>query len=212
MDAAKNVTATFTLTTPTTPTTPTAPRAALASLGAPIVKRTAQGFAVTVRFRTSQAGMARVRGLRAGRVAASVSLRVGAGRATIGPFPVKMGGLYVFELRLGGRTLRWRVCLGRCGAAATAAAFVVTREPPQVRRSGDAWSVILHFRENMISDGRVRALRGTRVLVNQHFLGRAGRIAVGPFLLGPGSYTLRITVTDPYGRTRTLTWIVALAR
>jgi uncharacterized repeat protein (TIGR02543 family) len=211
MDAAKSVTATFT-TTPSKPTPTPTTRAVLASLGAPIVRRSGQGFAVTLRFRTTQGGLARVRGLRAGRVGASVSLRVAAGRATIGPFPVKNAGLYIFELRLGGRTLRWRVCLGRCGAAATAGAFVVTREPPRVTRSGDAWSVTLHFRENMISDGRVRALRGTRVLVNQHFLGRAGRIAVGPFLLGPGSYTLRITVTDPYGRTRTLTWIVALAR
>ena len=35
---------------------------------------------------------------------------------------------------------------------------------------------------------------------------------LGPFLLGPGSYTLRLTTTDAYGRTRTLIWIVALAK
>ena len=78
-------------------------------------------------------------------------------------------------------------------------------------RSGDVWSVTLHLRANQIADDRVRAFRGTRLLVNQHFLGHTGRILLGPFLLGPGSYTLRLTAVDPYGRVRTLTWIVALA-
>jgi hypothetical protein len=46
--------------------------------------------------------------------------------------------------------------------------------------------------------------------VNQHFLGRAGRVAFGPFLLGPGNYTIRLAAVDAYGRARTLTWIVSL--
>jgi Divergent InlB B-repeat domain len=186
--------------------------AGLSSLGAPVVKRTGTGFRVTLRFNTTVAGVAHVRGLRAGRVATSLSFRVAAGRAVVGPFPVAKGGLYSFELTLSGRSLRWATCLGRCGAAAPGPPFLLTREPPVVTRSGDVWSVTLHLRANQIADDRVRAYRGTRLLVNQHFLGHAGRIVVGPFLLGPGSYTLRVTATDAYGRTRTLTWIVALAR
>jgi hypothetical protein len=50
------------------------------------------------------------------------------------------------------------------------------------------------------------------VLVDQRFLAHTGKIVLGPFLLGPGSYTIRLTATDAYGRTRTLTWVVALAR
>ena len=49
------------------------------------------------------------------------------------------------------------------------------------------------------------------MLVNQHFLGHAGRTAFGPFLLGPGNYTLRLTGVDAYGRTRTIVWVVSLA-
>ncbi len=184
----------------------------LTSLGAPVVRRSGGGFRVTLRFRTTAGGLAHVRGLRAGRLGASVSLRVAAGRATVGPFPVAKPGLYTFEVRLAGRVLRWKACLGRCGAAATAGPFLLVREAPTVSRSGDVWSVMLHARANMISDARIRVVRGSRVLVNQHFLGRATRLILGPFLLGPGSYTLRLTATDPYGRTRTLTWIVALAR
>ena len=69
-----------------------------------------------------------------------------------------------------------------------------------------------HVVANQISKAEARAYRGKKLLVDKHFLAPAGRITVGPFLLGPGSYTLRFTATDAYGRTRTLTWIVALAR
>ena len=115
-------------------------------------------------------------------------------------------------MRLAGRVIHWRTCLGRCGAAAPGPNFVLTRERPTVTRSGDVWSVTLHLRANVISAARVQAFRGTRRLVDQHFLAHTGEISVGPFLLGPGSYTLRLTATDAFGRTRTLTWIVSLAR
>jgi hypothetical protein len=184
----------------------------LTSLGPPIVERAGTGFQVTLRLTTTATGLARIRGLRAGRVAASLSLRVAAGRATIGPFPVAKSGFYTFEVRLAGRTIHWRTCLGRCGANAPGPNFVLTREAPVVTRTGDVWSVTLHLRANLISAARVRSYRGTKLLVDQRFLARAGRIIVGPFLLGPGSYTLKLTATDAYGRVRTLTWIVALAR
>jgi hypothetical protein len=184
----------------------------LRALAAPTVKRSAKGFLVTLRFSTSRAGLAHVRALRAGRVATSLSLRVAAGPATIGPFTVAKTGLYTFEISLGGHAIHWRTCLGRCGAAAPGLAFLLTREPPTVTRSGDVWSVTLNFRANGISVAHVRASTTRRVLVDQRFLAHTGKIVLGPFLLGPGSYTIRLTATDAYGRTRTLTWVVALAR
>ena len=202
LSTAKTVTATFSGATS---------HATLSSLGSPVVTPAGTGFRVTLRFNTTVAGLAHARGLRAGRVAASLSLHVAAGHATFGPFPVSKDGFYTFEIRLGGQVIRWRTCLGHCGAAAPGPPFVLTREPPVVTRSGDVWSVTLHLRANLIADDRVRAYRGTKLLVNQHFLGRTGKIILGPFLLGPGSYTLRLTATDAYGRVRTLTWIVALA-
>jgi uncharacterized repeat protein (TIGR02543 family) len=189
-----------------------APRATLASLGRPIVTRAGAAFRVTLRFSTTAGGVARVRGLRAGRSTVSLSLRVAAGRARIGPFPVALGGSYVFEVRLGGHAIRWPACLGLCGSAVKKPPFLLVREAPAVTRSGDVWSVTLHLRSNLIADDRVRAYRGSKLLVDQHFLGKAGEILVGPFLLGPGSYTLRLRAVDAYGRARTLTWIVALAR
>ncbi len=200
---AQSVTANFTNRTPR--------QATLKAIGKPIVKRSSTGYRVTLRFSTTRAGTAHVRGLRAGRTGASVSLRVGSGRATLGPFPVAKPGLYTFEIRLGGSLLRMKACLGRCGAAHKGDPFVLAREAPAVTRTGDVWSVTLHARASQISDARVRALRGGKLLVNRHFLGRATRFVIGPFLLGPGNYTLKLTATDPYGRTRTLTWIVSLA-
>src|SRR6185312_13659422 len=186
--------------------------ATLRSLGRPIALKTSSGYRVTLRFLTTKGGTARVRGIRAGRTVTSVAAKVAAGRVRIGPFPVPRGGLYVFETRLAGGLLRAPACLGRCGVAAPPPTFVLAREAPTVRRTGDVWSVVLHARANQIYDGRVRTYRGSRLLVNQHFLGRAGRVAFGPFLLGSGNYTLRLAGVDGYGRARTLTWIVSLGR
>jgi uncharacterized repeat protein (TIGR02543 family) len=195
-------TATFTNRTPRTTT--------LTSLGAPIVRKTTSGYRVTLRFQTTVGGTARVRAVRAGRMVTSVAAKVAAGRVRLGPFPVPLSGLYTFEIRLAGDLLRMPACLGRCGAAAPPPPFLLVRVAPAVTRSGDVWSVTLHARANQIYDGRIRASRGGRVLVNQHFLGRAGRVAFGPFLLGRGNYTLRLAAVDAYGRVRTLSWIVSL--
>jgi hypothetical protein len=107
--------------------------------------------------------------------------------------------------------LQWRVCLGRCGAAAPPPPFILVRKPPTVTRSGDVWSVTLHVHSNQIAVARVRAVKGGKVLVDRRFLANTGEISIGPFLLGPGSYTLRLNATDAYGRTRSLSWVVALA-
>jgi hypothetical protein len=186
-------------------------KATLTSSGRPLVTHTAAGYRVTLRFNSSRAGVARVLGLRAGRVGARVTFRIAAGPARVGPFTVKLPGLYTFQARLGTALLQWRVCLGRCGAAATAQPFVLIRKPPTVTRSGDVWSVTLHVHSNQISVARVRAVRNGKVLVDQRFLAKSGDISIGPFLLGPGNYTLRLNATDAYGRTRSLTWVVALA-
>jgi hypothetical protein len=185
---------------------------ALASSGRPLVKRTARGYAVTLRFKTQQAGTARVTGRRAGRLLTSLSVRVPAGSATIGPFPVAKPGFYTFEVRLGTRALRWRTCLGRCGSAAGAAPFRLLRDTPVVKRTGAAWSVTLRFRASAISDANISVRRGGKLLSAHHFLAGMRRIVVGPFLLGPGSYTFRLSAVDAFGRIRTLTWIADLAR
>ena len=186
-------------------------KATLTSVGRPLVTHTAAGYRVTLRFSSSRAGVARVVGLRAGRVGARVTFRIAAGPARVGPFTVKLPGLYTFQVRVGTALLQWRVCLGRCGAAATAQPFVLIRKPPTVTRSGDVWSVTLHVHSNQISVARVRAVRNGKVLADQRFLAKSGDISIGPFLLGPGNYTLRLNATDAYGRTRSLTWVVALA-
>ena len=182
MNLAKTVTATF---------SGSGSGSALTSLGPPRVTHFSKGFLVTLRFKTTQAGMARVRGVRAGRSAATSSRQVAAGARTIGPFAVAKPGLYTFELQLAGRTLRWWTCLGRCGAAAPPPDFVLTRKTPTTTRNGDVWSVTLHLRANLISTAQVRAYSGTKILVDKHFLGRAGAIVVDPVLLAPGRYTLR---------------------
>lgn len=183
---------------------------AVTSLGRALVLRRGGEFQVTLRFSTTIAGVARVRGLRAGRVAATLSLRVAAGNATM-RVPVGKAGSYVFELRLGGRIVRWNACLGVCGTAVKSPVFVVAREAPTIVRAGDGWSLTLRLRSNLISADRVQVRRGTRTLLDLEFLGRSGQNSVPPFLLGPGDYRLTITATDAYGRVRTLTWIVALA-
>jgi uncharacterized repeat protein (TIGR02543 family) len=209
--AATSVTATFSGGT-TGGGGPSAGGGALTAIGRPLVRRSATGFLVTLRFRTSLAGTARVRGTRAGRLVTSLALRVPAGSATIGPFPVAKPGLFTFEVRLGTRAVRWRTCLGLCGAAAKAPPFVLTRGTSVVTRTGVVWSVTLRFRANAISDAHIAVRRGGRLLSDHHFLAGARRIIVGPFLLGPGNYTLRLRAVDAYGRVRTLTWIVDLAR
>ena len=192
-------------------TTPPPSHATLRSIGVPIVVKTAHGYNVTLRFVTTVGGTARVTGVRAGRSAVAVSARVGAGRVRVGPFPVALGGLYTFKIRLAGAGLNQVACLGRCGRNAPPPTFVLSREAPGVTRTGDVWSVTLHATANQIYAGRIRAYRGNRILVSQRFLGHTGRVAFGPFLLGPGNYTLRLVGVDAYGRTRTLTWIVSLA-
>jgi uncharacterized repeat protein (TIGR02543 family) len=184
----------------------------LTAAGKPVVRAVKGGFTVTLRVKTTQAGVARVRGLRAGRAAVSFSVRVAVGTATIGPFQVKRPGLYTFQITLAGHTLHWRTCLGLCGAKATAPRFTLKREPPVVTLSGAVWSVTLKFRATQISDSHIRVYRDHKLLADHHFLGGAREIIAGPFLLGPGSYTIRLTAVDPYGRVRTLDWLFDLAR
>jgi uncharacterized repeat protein (TIGR02543 family) len=211
VNAATSVTATFTGAT-TGGGGGTTGGATLTALSRPLVRRSATGYLVTLRFRTSLAGTARVRGTRAGRLITSLAVHVPAGNATIGPFPVAKSGSFTFEVRVGTHALRWRTCLGLCGAAATAPPFVLTRQTPIVNRTGVVWSVTLRFRASAISDAHIVVRRSGKFLSDHHFLGGARAIIVGPFLLGPGNYTLTLRAVDAYGRVRTLSWIVDLAR
>ncbi|MGZ4461255.1 MAG: InlB B-repeat-containing protein [Gaiellaceae bacterium] len=191
---------------------PAAP-AGLQRIGSPLVKRSAAGgFKVTLHFSTARAGTARLTAFRAGRAVVVLPLRVAAGPVTIGPFAVRRPGFYTFEVSLGAQSIRWHRCLGGCFAHAPGPDFVLVGETPQSARSGDAWSVTLRLRANLISEGRLRVLRGKKVLVRRSLLPPAGRFEVGPFLFGPGSYTIVFSATDAFGRVQTLTWTVALAR
>jgi uncharacterized repeat protein (TIGR02543 family) len=211
VNAATSLTATFTGAT-TGGGGGTSGGSTLTSLSRPLVRRSATGYLVTLRFKTTLAGTARVRGTRAGRLVTSLAVHVPAGNATIGPFPVAKSGLFTFQVKLGTRALHWRTCLGLCGAAATAAPFVLTRQTPIVTRTGVVWSVTLRFRASAISDAHIVVRRGGKFLSDHHFLAGARAIIVGPFLLGPGNYTLTLRAVDAYGRVGTLSWIVDLAR
>jgi uncharacterized repeat protein (TIGR02543 family) len=184
--------------------------AALARRGRPIVRRVEGGFQVTLRFRAGTRGTARVRALRAGRVETALSFTAAPGPGTIGPFPVRKPGFYVFELRLGRGALQWRACLGRCGAGAPGGPFTVVREPAGVVRAGEAWSVTIHFRSNRPAGAELSILRGRKAVRHLRFAPVAGEISSGPFVVTPGTYTLRLIVTDAYGRTRLLTWFAFL--
>jgi hypothetical protein len=184
--------------------------AGLASRGKPVVTRGKNGFAITLRFRTGLAGTARVRGIRAGRVETALAFSVGPGPGSVGPLLVQKRGFYRFDLRLGSRLLAWPVCLGRCGEAAPGGPFSVVREPSAVVHAGSAWSVTVRFHVNRPSGAELRIFRGQRLVNDLRFAPTAGEVHAGPFVLTPGVYSLRLVVTDAYGRTRRLGWFAYL--
>jgi Divergent InlB B-repeat domain len=209
MDAAKSVSAAF----KSTSRTPSAAAGSkmLKSRGRAMVRRTANGFLVTLRFVTTRRGIAHVRAVLAGRLQTALSFPVAPGTATVGPFSVVKPGFYAFELRLGPRQLRWAACLGRCGAAVHAPPFVLVRGPARAVDAGAVWSLTVNFRATMPSGAQLRILRSGRLARNVRFPAPAGAVTTGPFLLSPGTYQLRLTATDVYGRVRTLSWYAFLA-
>jgi len=207
MDEAKRVTAAF---TGGSGRTPASGSSALSRIGGPTVSKTAVGYEVTLRFRTAARGRARVRASRAGRLETALAFTAAAGVATVGPFPVVKPGFYTFDLRLGGRTLRWSACLGRCGEHASSSPFTVTRVRPTVVDAGALWSVTLHFRSTQPAGVDVRVFRGNRLARDVRFPIRVGTTTPGALLLSPGTYRLRLVATDAVGRVRTLTWYALL--
>ena len=205
MDDAKRVTAAF-----SGGSGPATGSAGLRSLGRPVVSRTAAGFQVTLRFRTSERGKARMQALRAGRIQTALAFTAAAGAATVGPFPVAKPGFYTFDLRLGTRTLRWRACLGRCGERAASSPFTLARGLPTVDDAGTVWSVTLHFRSSQPAGAVVRVVRGRLLTREVRFPIRVGATTPGTLLLSPGSYRITLVATDAYGRVRTLTWYALL--
>jgi hypothetical protein len=151
-----------------------------------------------------------LRAVRAGRVETALAFTVAAGAATIGPFPVVKPGFYRFELTLGARGLRWGACLGRCGKNAPGGPFMLTRQSPDVAHAGAAWSVTFHFRANHPAGSELRIYRGKALVKTYRFASRAGAVRAGPFLLSPGTYRLRLTAIDAYGRTQGLGWYAFL--
>ena len=205
LSSASSVTATF-----SGARTPAGAQRALRSGGKPIVRRAGGGFRVTLRFTTTQRGTAHVRAFRAGRVETALAFTIAPGAATIGPFQLAKSGYYAFELTLGARALRWTACLGRCGAAAHAGPFTLTRGPARAVDSGALWSVSLHLNATKASGALVRVYRSGRLVRSARFALDAGEVTAGPFLLSPGTYRLRLAATDAYGRTRTLSWYAFL--
>ncbi len=108
--------------------------------------------------------------------------------------------------------MSWNACLGRCGVHGPGGAFKVVREAASVAHVGDAWSVTLHLRANHATGAGLRILRGTKAVRALQVAPGAGKVDIGPFLLTPATYTLRLTLTDAYGRTRSLTWFAVLPR
>lgn len=182
----------------------------LRSRGRPLVRRTAAGYTVTLRFRLAQRRTVSVRALRAGRAEAAFSFTAPAGPATVGPFPLAKPGWYRFEVAVAGGSLRWAACLGRCGAAAGRAAFTFARRPPVVSRAGRMWSVRLRFRSSVAAGVEVRVLRGGVLTRDVSFAVGAGSARGKAVLLAPGGYSFDVVAVDAYGRVRTLTWIAAL--
>src|SRR4029450_12364176 len=101
------------------------------------------GYEVTLRFRSRESGRARGRALRAGRLETALAFPAAPGAASVGPFPIAKPGFYTFELLLGGGTLRWTACLGRCGERAASTPFTLTRGPASALDAGALWSVTL---------------------------------------------------------------------
>ncbi len=168
---------------------------------------------VTLRFRTGQRGTVHLRALRAGRLETALSFAAPAGAATVGPFPVAKPGFYAFDLTQSGRALHWHACLGgRCGEAAArrAGPFALTRSAPTVVDAGALWSVTLRFGSTQPMGVDLRVYRSKKLAREVRFAGRKGPGDVGPILLSPGNYTMRLNATDAYGRVRALTWVAFL--
>jgi hypothetical protein len=208
MDASKSVSAAF-RSQSRTPAAPVGGKA-LRSRGRPVVRRTENGWLVTLRFVTAQRGRARVRAVRAGRLQTALAFPVAQGAATVGPFTVTRPGFYVFDLALGLRRLRWTACLGRCGAAAHAGPFLLVRGPARAVDAGALWTLTVKFHSTMPAAARVQIFRSGKLARDVRFAPPAGAVTSGPFLLSPGTYDLRLTATDAYGRVRKLKWYAFL--
>ena len=206
MDAAKSVSAAF----KGTSRTPSGQASALRITGHAVVRKTSAGFRVMLRFVAPRRGIAHVRALLAGRLQTALSFTVAPGRATVGPFPVVKPGFYVFEVALGLQKLRWTACLGRCGAAAHAAPFVLVRGPAKAVDAGALWSLTVNYRSSQAAGAQIRVFRSGKLAKELRFPAGPGGVTAGPFLLSPGNYQLRLTAQDTWGRVRKLTWYAFL--
>jgi hypothetical protein len=192
-----------------------APANVLSALARPKVAGSGSLFHVTLQFRTDRAGLAAVTASLAGWPVTGLQLGLGAGAATIGPFPVSRPGFYAFRVTLGGGVLEWHTFLGRCGAAApkSAGSFVVTGADPTIRRSGGNWRFGVRFTSNRPALAVLRVQQnGTKGFREVVLNASRGANVSRPLVLGPGNYTATLTATDAFGRVRSATWLVLLTR
>jgi hypothetical protein len=156
-----------------------------------------------------------VEGLRAGRVLTSFQFESPVGSRTVGPFPLTLTGYYTFRASLVGRSdaLVWHACLGSCGrhAPAGAGTFTVAKRQPVLRRAGAGWLVTLRFFESKPSGTAVEVLRAAGGSLGRYeFAPAAGSVSLRRLVLSPGSYRLRLTATDAYGRVGVLVYSLVL--
>jgi hypothetical protein len=200
MNAAKSVGATF------SGESHPPPGGGLRFLGRPRVKAGTDGFAVTLRLSSSQQGVAHLRAIRAGRTVTGFAFTLAPGEATVGPFLVRTPGYYTFRVDLGRQHVGWTTCLGRCGESAPGPDFALTRLSPTLVDAGAAWSIMLQFRMNLAAAVKLAVYRGKTLALASTLARPAGRVRLGPYLVSPGNYAIRVTATDGFGRVRSLTW------
>jgi hypothetical protein len=72
------------------------------------------------------------------------------------------------------------------------------------------WSVTVRFRATHLAGSELRIYRDKALARTSRFASNAGEVTAGPFLLSPGTYRLRLTAIDAYGRLRSLLWYAFL--
>ena len=182
------------------------------SLGRPIVVKTSTGYRVTLRFVTTKGGTARVRGIRGG-PRGHVRRREGGRRprphravpgSPAGPLRRSRSGSRASSCGHAGLPRR---AAGRPRRRRRSCSPASRRRSPGRATSGRSRCTPARTRSTTAGSAP-SAERGCSSTSTSS--AAPGRVAFGPFLLGPGNYTLRLAGVDGYGRARTLSWIVSL--
>ena len=84
------------------------------------------------------------------------------------------------------------------------------RGPAKAIDAGALWTMTLNYRSTQEAGAQIRVFRSGKLAKDLQFPAPAGGVTAGPFLLSPGTYQLRLTATDTWGRVRKLTWYAVL--